>query len=189
LFVQGYYDSASTMRSVKFNQDLGFPQTASTTEVEDLTIELHETTAPYVALHTTTATLNTDGTLSASFAGAPSGSFYIVVKGSNLVQTWSAEAQTVGAVALNYDFSSSSSQALGDNMIEVESGVWAFFSGDLNQDLVVDGSDSDVLLEDIANSNFGPLATDVNGDGSVDGSDSDIFFPNLENSVFANILE
>jgi hypothetical protein len=44
-------------------------------------------------------------------------------------------------------------------------------------------------LEDIANSNFGPLATDVNGDGSVDGSDSDIFFPNLENSVFANILE
>ena len=154
-----------------------------------MTIELHETTAPYAALHTTTATLNTDGTLSASFAGALSGSFYVVVRGSNLVQTWSATAQTVGNTPLSYDFSSSSSQALGDNMIEVESGVWAFYSGDMNQDLVVDGTDSDVLVDDIANSNFGALATDLNGDGSVDGSDSDIFFPNLENSVFANILE
>jgi hypothetical protein len=190
LFIQGYYDSGiSAMRSVKNNQDLGYPQTASITEVEDLTIELHETTAPYAAIHTTTATLNINGTLSASFGTAPSGSFYVVIKGTNLVQTWSAIAQTVGTTPLSYDFSSSASQALGDNMIEVESGVWAFYSGDLNQDLVVDGSDSDVLLEDIANSNFGPLATDVNGDGSVDGSDSDIFFPNLENSIFANILE
>jgi hypothetical protein len=74
-------------------------------------------------------------------------------------------------------------------MIEVEAGVWAFYSGDLNQDLVIDSTDSDVLVDDIANSNFGALATDVNGDGSVDTTDSDIFFPNLENSVFANILE
>ncbi|MBL0014145.1 MAG: hypothetical protein IPP30_10680 [Flavobacterium sp.] len=191
LFVQGYYLGGSTMNSVKLNQWDGVtPATAPAgTEVEDLTIELHETTAPYAALHTTTATLNTDGTLSASFAGAPSGSFYVVVRGSNLVQTWSATAQTVGNTPLSYDFSSSSSQALGDNMIEVESGVWAFYSGDMNQDLVVDGTDSDVLVDDIANSNFGALATDLNGDGSVDGSDSDIFFPNLENSVFANILE
>jgi hypothetical protein len=173
------------MNSVKFNQD----GVSSPTDVEDVTVELHRATAPYETLHTATGTVQTDGIVTVSFTGAPSGSFYVVVRGSNLVQTWSASAQTVGAVALSYDFSSSSSQALGDNMIEVEAGVWAFYSGDLNQDLVIDSTDSDVLVDDIANSNFGALATDVNGDGSVDTTDSDIFFPNLENSVFANILE
>jgi uncharacterized protein YjdB len=184
-FVQGYYVGASSMNSVKFNQD----GVSSPTDVEDVTVELHRATAPYETLHTATGTVQTDGIVTVSFTGAPSGSFYVVVRGSNLVQTWSASAQTVGAVALSYDFSSSSSQALGDNMIEVEAGVWAFYSGDLNQDLVIDSTDSDVLVDDIANSNFGALATDVNGDGSVDTTDSDIFFPNLENSVFANILE
>ncbi|MBL0013279.1 MAG: hypothetical protein IPP30_05795 [Flavobacterium sp.] len=188
MFVQGYYDSASTMRSVKLNQDLGFPQTASATEVEDLTIELHDSVT-YAMLYSTTATLNTDGTLSASFSGAPSGSFYIAVKGSNLVQTWSAEPQAVGTTPLSYDFTTSSSQAYGDNMLEVEPGVWAFFSGDLNQDNTIDNTDSDALLADVAISNFGPLATDVNGDGSVDNSDTDLFFPNLENSVFASFPE
>ena len=140
-------------------------------------------------LYSTTATLNTDGTLSASFSGAPSGSFYVAVKGSNLVQTWTAEPQSVGTTPLSYDFTTSASQAYGDNMFEIEPGVWAFYSGDLNQDNVVDPTDSDVLLDDVSNSNFGPLVTDLNGDGSVDPVDTDIFFPNLENSVFASFPE
>ena len=185
LFVQGYYDTASTMRSVKLNQDLNFPSSISPTDVEDLTIELHDA-IDYSLVDSTTATLHADGTLSATFATAPSGSYYIAVRGVSLVQTWTASPQSIGTTPLSYDFSSSASQAYGDNMIEVEAGVWAFYSGDLNQDYTIDNTDSDVLLEDVSISNFGPLATDINGDGSVDNSDTDIFFPNLENSVFAN---
>ncbi|MBL0012790.1 MAG: hypothetical protein IPP30_03275 [Flavobacterium sp.] len=184
-FVQGFYTGASSMNSVKFNQD----GVSSPTDVADITVELHATTAPYETLHSATATVQTDGIITVSYSSAPSGSFYVVVKGSNMVQTWSSTPQTVGSTPLSYDFSIGATQAYGDNMIEVEPGVWAFFSGDLNQDNTVDNTDSDALLADVAISNFGPLATDVNGDGSVDNSDTDLFFPNLENSVFASFPE
>jgi hypothetical protein len=172
------------MNSVKLNQDGVSPAT----EVEDMTVELHDA-VDYSLVDTAVGTLQTDGTLSVTFNTAAAGSHFIAVKGSNIVQTWSALPQTIGAAPLSYDFSSASSQAYGDNMLEAETGVWVFYSGDLNQDLTIDSSDSDALLDDVANSNFGALATDLNGDGSVDPSDTDIFFPNLENSVFASFPE
>ena len=180
LFVEGYYTGASTMNSVKFNQDGVSP----ITDVEDMTIELHDATT-YELLHTTTATLHTDGSLSASFAGAPNGSFYIAVKGSNMLQTWSAEPQTVGTTPLSYDFSSAATQSYGE-VREMESGVFAFFNGDLNQDEVIDNVDTDALFLDIDASNFGVLATDLNGDGVVDNVDTDNVFLSIDASRFSN---
>ncbi len=186
LFVEGYYIGASTMNSVKLNQwDGDTPATApSVLDVEDLTIELHDATT-YELLHTTTATLHTDGSLSASFAGAPSGSFYIAVKGSNVLQTWSAEPQTVGTTPLSYDFSSAATQSYGE-VREMESGVFALFNGDLNQDEVIDNVDTDALFLDIDSSNFGVLATDLNGDGVVDNVDTDNVFLSIDASRFSN---
>ena len=152
--------------------------------VEDMTVELHDA-ATYALLHTTTATLHTDGTLSASFAGAPSGSFYIAVKGSNLLQTWSADPQTVGTTPLSYDFSSAATQSYGD-VREMEPGVFAFYNGDTNQDEVIDNTDSDPIFVDIDASNFGVLATDLNGDGVIDNSDLDNIFISIEASRFSN---
>ena len=187
LFVQGYYLGGSTMNSVKLNQWDGVtPATApSATEVEDLTVELHDAIT-YATLHTTTATLNTDGTLSASFAGAPSGSFYIAVKGSNLVQTWSATAQTVGAVPLSYDFSGAASQAYGDNMTEIESGVFAMYQGELVVDDLVDQQDYTVWEGSFLNGDFGVQPTDLNGDGLVDQQDYTIWEGNFILGVFAS---
>ena len=188
LFMGGYYNGASTMRSVKLLQWDGVtPVIApSALDVEDLTIELHDSTTPFATLHTTTATLHTDGTLSASFAGAPSGSFYIAVKGVNSVETWSASPQTVGAVALNYDFSTAVTQVYEDNMFEVETGVFAFYQGDINQDGGVDNQDADALLLDIDNSAFGVQTTDLNGDGGVDNQDADILYPGIDLSIYAH---
>ena len=80
-----------------------------------------------------------------------------------MVQTWSASPQVIGATPLTYDFTTAASKAYGSNMYPVTAGVWAFYSGDFNQDEVVDNSDSDQLFPDIENSNFGVLPTDVNG--------------------------
>jgi photosystem II stability/assembly factor-like uncharacterized protein len=183
LHIQDYYDATTnTMRSVKNNQD-GF---SAMTEVEDLTIALHQAEAPYTLVTTTNATLHTDGTLQASFSSLADGSYYIVVKGSNVVQTWSATPQTLGIIPFNYDFTTAASKAYGNNMKQLSTGVWAFYSGDINQDESVDNSDADTLFIDIENSNFGQLATDLNGDGSVDNSDTDSFFINIENSIFSN---
>ena len=183
LFIEGYYDlGVSAMRSVKRNQDGISP----VTDVENVTIELHSATAPYGLVATTTGVLKTTGILQASFTSVTSGSYYIAVKGRNLVQAWSALPQAISGTPLTYDFSTAASKAYGNNMKQVKPGVWAFYSGDINQDEAIDNSDSDNLFPDIENSNFGVLATDLNGDGAVDNSDTDTFFINVENSIFSN---
>ncbi len=178
-FVQGYYVGASSMNSVKFNQD----GVSSPTDVVDVTVELHSATAPYETLHTATGTLQTDGIVTVSFAGAPSGSFYVAVKGSNIVQTLSATPQTVGAVALSYDFSSAASQAYGDNMIEMEPGVFAFYSGDTDQNGNIDTLDYAQWETDYNEFASGVFATDLDGNGNVDTLDYTIWESNYNNFV------
>ncbi|NHM07961.1 hypothetical protein G4D82_12070 [Flavobacterium sp. CYK-4] len=183
LHIQDYYDTTTnSMRPVKNNQD-GF---SPFDEVEDLTIALHQATSPYTMMSSAMATLHTDGTLQATFTSLPDGNYYIVVKGRNVVQTWSALPQAIGNTPLTYDFTTAASKAYGSNMVLVKPSVWAFYSGDTNQDEAIDNSDLDTMFIDIENSNFGVLATDVNGDGAVDNSDLDSLFINIENSVYSN---
>ena len=181
LFIEGYYTGASTMASVKNNQDGSSPLT----DVENITVELHNTTSPYATAYTTTAVLKTNGTAVCTFNTAPSGSYYIAVRNSNAIETWSANPQTVGSTPLTYDFSTAVNKSYGDNMKDLGSGVFGFYSGDINQDDVIDGSDATSLDLDIFNSEFGVKVTDLNGDGSVDASDSTYYENNSYNSIFA----
>ena len=182
LFVEGYYRGSGAMTSVKFNQD----GVSATTDVTDVTVELHDTIFSSVA--TTVATVHTDGTATCTFATAPSGSFYIAVLGSNFIQTWSANPVTVGGSPFSYDFTTSASQAYGDNMVEVESGVFAFYSGDINQDLNVDASDYSLWESDANDFAYGVYPTDLNGDGNVDASDYSIWENNANNFIYAIII-
>ena len=184
MFVEGYYDQgAGTMRSVRLNQAVD-PTGISDTDVEDMTVELHDADT-YGLIATTTAMLHTDGTMVCNFTTAPSGSFYIAIKGRNIVETWSGTPQLVGTTTLNYDFSTSATQAYGDNMSEISSGIWAIYSGDINQDGVIDGTDSTDLINDIENAAFGDTATDMNGDGAVDNSDATNYLNNLNNNIYS----
>ena len=133
----------------------------------------------------TNTMLKTDGTAVCKFYTAPSGSFHIAVRNSNVVQTWSAAPQSVGSTPLTYDFSTAANKSYGDNMKDLGSGVFGFYSGDINQDDVIDGSDATSLDLDIFNSEFGVKVTDLNGDGSVDASDSTYYVNNSYNSIFA----
>jgi hypothetical protein len=157
---------------------------ANAAEVEDLVIELHDS-ATYVLVASAIGTLQTDGTLQATFSTAPSGSYYIAVKGSNIVQTWSAGPQAIGSTPLTYDFSSDAAQAYGNNMKELETGVWGFFSGDMNQDDSIDPTDYPLWESDSDAFSFGVYATDLNGDGSVDPTDYPLWESNSDNFIFA----
>jgi hypothetical protein len=168
------------MTSVKLNQDYESPDT----DVEDMTIELHDA-VDYSLVDTAIGTLKTDGTISVTFNTAAAGSYYIAVKGSNLVQTWSASPQTIGNTALNYDFSSAASQAYGDNMIEMESGVFAMYQGELVVDDLVDTQDYTTWEGSYLNGDFGAQPSDLNGDGLVDTADYPIWEGNYLLGVFA----
>jgi hypothetical protein len=180
LFIEGYYAGASSMAPVKANQGIG----SSTTDVDDITIELRDATT-YAVVATTTGVLQTDGTAACTFATAQTGSFFIAVKHRNAVQTWSAAPVTLGSVS-SYDFTTAANKAFGDNMKEVSSGVWALYSGDLNQDDFMDLSDYTNWESDYNASNIGYYATDINGDGFVDLSDYTIWESNYNGSIFSS---
>jgi chitodextrinase len=178
-FIEGYYDTAThAMRPVKANQGLG----TSTTLVDDITVELrHATTHALVA--TTSAALQTNGTATASFSTAPSGSFYIVLKYRNAIETWSASPQLVGTTPLTFDFSGVANKCYGSNVKLVEAGVYALYSGDINQDGFIEATDFPYLFNDSDNSLEGYHSTDLNGDGFVEASDFPYLFNNSDASI------
>ncbi|GEM_PF-813475 len=180
LNIQGYYDTDThTMRNVRANQGIG----SSATDVDFITIELRDP-ATFELVASSTAMLQTNGMASATFQNVVNRSYYVVIKHKNILQTWSAGPVAIALTTPTYDFTTAAAKAFGNNMVEVENGVWSLYSGDLNQDDVINNSDSGNLFTDIENANFGYLATDLNGDGVVDNSDSTYFFNNAQNTVF-----
>jgi hypothetical protein len=178
--IQGYYDAdAHAMRAVMANQGVSG---ASATDVDDVTVELRDSITNALVV-STTARLKTDGTATATFVTAPSGSFYIAVKHRNSLETWSATAQTVGATPLTYDFTTAANKAYGNNMIQLESGVYGFYSGDLNQDGFIESGDYPSLYNDSDAGLEGYYSTDLNGDGFVESGDYPILFNNSDSGI------
>jgi len=108
--------------------------------------------------------------------------YYVVVKHRNSIETWSATPQSFSGGSINYNFKTSSSQAFGNNIIQVGT-VWCIYSGDVNQDGFIDGSDGLLIDNDAANFITGYVSTDINGDNFVDGSDAVIADNNAFNFV------
>ena len=123
---------------------------------------------------------------SVSFQGSirtmiPHGSYYIDVKHRNSIETWSS-APIYFEESINYDFTSSSSQAYGNNLI-LNSGRYCIYSGDKNQDGSIDGTDV-IDIFNAANSFVsGYASSDLDGDRFVDVSDVLIAYNNALNFV------
>ena len=180
-FIQCFYIGSGMMNSVLNNQGLSNPLT----DCDDVIVELHDATTPYAMAYTFSGVLQTNGTLACTFpSGAVGNSYYIAVKHRNAVQTWSANPVAITSVTA-YDFSTNVTtpgtdlQSFGPNQFEVESGVWAFYSGDINQDDAVDGFDYIALDPDVILGSSGYLATDLTGDGNVDAFDYICLDPNI----------
>ena len=169
------------MRSVGVNQNVS----VSTTNVDMITLELrHASTFGLVA--TATTMLQTNGVATGIFNTSISvGSYYLVIKHRNALQTWSANPIPISFSTPLYDFTNAASKAFGDNMVQVETGVWALYSGDLNQDTNVDNADFSVWESDANISAYGDYATDLNGDGNVDNADFSVWEANANSSRYA----
>lgn len=80
-------------------------------------------------------------------------------------------------------FSQSTNNAYADNQAEVEPGVFAIYSGDINQDSYIDPFDYSILQSDVLSFAFGYVDSDLNGDGYVDPYDYAIYQKNSLNFV------
>jgi hypothetical protein len=171
------------MNPVLFNQGVS----TNSNLTDQITVELTSVQWPYQLIATTTANLMTNGSATCTFNSAPAGMYFIVVKHRNGVQTWSAGGVPMSPTTVtNYNFTVSAAQAYGNNMIEVQPGIWAFYSGDVNQDENIDLSDYSQYEGDASNFAFGYFSTDIDGDGSVDLLDSPLLETNINNFIFAS---
>jgi hypothetical protein len=185
-FIEGYYIGSATMQPVLYNEGI---LTTLTPETDEITVELHEASPPYsiVPYGTNNAILSTSGTCNVGFnPGILPDYYYIVVKHRDVIQTWSSSPVLIQANSSNmYDFTSAKTQAYGNNMVEVSTGVWAFFSGDINQDENIDILDLTILYNDISTFTSGYFPSDINGDGNTDINDDPILSNNLSNFIYS----
>ncbi|MEO8209728.1 MAG: hypothetical protein ABI840_04140 [bacterium] len=86
---------------------------------------------------------------------------------------------------MSFDLTTSASQAFGNNLKQVNfvSVRFAIYSGDVNQDGVVDLTDGSLINNDSYNFVSGYVSTDLNGDWTVDLSDAGIEDNNAFNFV------
>lgn len=145
----------------------------STMESDTVTVIIRASLNPYNRVDSAKVVLNSAGYAIANFFDiSPGIYYYIVVKHRNSIETWSKTAQQFNlGYPISYDFTTSKTKAYGDNLI-LKSGEYCFFSGDLNQDGIVDASDLSNVENDLGR--FGYRVSDVDGDIYVDAGDVSI---------------
>lgn len=118
------------------------------------------------------------------FNNAPTGTYYIVVKHRNGIETWSKNngENLVKGQLINYDFTNDSSKAYGSNQIKKGS-LYCLYNGDTDQDGIIDASDVSMIDNDALNGTSGYVVTDLTGDNYVDSDDQSVVDNNSLTSV------
>jgi len=114
--------------------------------------------------------LNLNGNF--NFYNAASGRYYIKLKHRNALETWSKKGGEIfsdGDVLL-YDFTVSGSRAYGNNQT-LKGIIYCLYSGDVNQDGVIDLADLSEVDMDIFSFRSGYNNTDLTGDNFTDIND------------------
>jgi len=138
---------------------------------DTVTLQFRNTVSPYTLAEQKKIVLTSSGAGTGSLTTVLNGtSYYLVVKHRNSIETWSGTGKSFASNLLNYDFTTASSQAFGNNM-KLKSGKWCIYSGDVDQDGSVDLTDMIIVDNDNANFVTGYVPSDVNGDLFTDLSD------------------
>ncbi len=151
---------------------------------DTVTVQLRTSVWPYFVVDSDKFLLNSSGFGIANFLNATQGgNYYIVVKHRSSIETWSKTIQTFQTgVPLSYDFTTAASKAYGDNL-KFKNFRYCNYSGDVNQDGIIDGSDIYLVENDISFFLSGYTLHDIDGDQFVDAADVAIVDNNAYNFV------
>jgi hypothetical protein len=174
LLVEGFYTGSGTMRSTLFQHGLSTDPTAT----DSITVQLHDSVAPFNVYASGKALLHSDGSASINFPVSDQ-SYYISIRHRNTIETWSMAPVYFYGTTVSYNFTTDPSKAHGKNLKILSDGKTALFSGDVNQDGIVDELDIAVLEIGKQVFIYGFLSDDLTGDGVVESSDYSI----LENNI------
>jgi len=179
-FLEGLYIGNGTMIASPFSADGVSP----TNLADTISVELHEASGSHLLAYQTKGTLSTNGTAAINFpSSVNTNSYYIAIKHRNSIETWSSAPILFNNAGTSYNFSSASTQVYGNNLSDKGNGIFAIYSGDINQDGSVDFNDYPDLDISSSNGDLGYLPYDLNGDASVDFNDYPILDINSSNGI------
>lgn len=128
--------------------------------------------------------LNTNGMATMTVPGVFDSFYFVTVKHRNSIAVVSSTAISFAGSTITYNFDTPE-KSFGGNLLLMEVGKYAVFSGDVNQDNLVDSLDI-VSVDNDSNAFIaGYWPTDANGDGTVDGGDMAIVTKNAAKFVIA----
>lgn len=153
---------------------------------DTVSVLIRNTTAPYAIIDSLTGYLSPSGSVSISYPNAVNDvSYYIVARHRNSIETWSKTGgEMFSAGVLNYDFTTSASQAYDNNQTLVGS-EYSIYTGDPNQDGIVDLTDLVLISNDASNFVTGYVLTDLNCNSIVDLTD--LTFCQNNSSIFVSV--
>jgi hypothetical protein len=151
---------------------------------DTLTAELRNSTSPYAITSTTKSIIDSVTFLGAfNFPHVNPGNYYLSIHGRNSLETWSSNSISISnGTGVSYDFTSSSMQTFGGNII-YKGTKYCIFSGDVNNDGSINLDDENLISDDYSNFVTGYVNTDVNGDFIVNLTDLSIAYNNSNNFV------
>ncbi len=154
---------------------------------DTIAVELRSSSSPYNLVESSNGLGGGGVTYSILFSNAVNGvPYYIVVKNRHSIETWSSGANAFSSNTLSYNFTSSSAQAFGSNLI-LANGLYSFYEGDIDQDGTIDVTDIAGIFNDADSFATGYVVTDLNCDNLTDVSDILIAFNNANN--FINVIQ
>jgi subtilisin family serine protease len=149
---------------------------ADTTATDTVTVYLRNSSFPYERVDSSRAVLRNDARATFVFENVPDSVLYFIeISHRNSIETWSAApGQMFVNRRLVFDMTFSVAMALGDNLIQVSNSPerFAVYSGDVNRDGFIDGTDLQLIDNDANLLSAVYLSTDLNGDYFVDGTDA-----------------
>jgi len=137
-----------------------------------ISVELHDTIAPYSIIYSASGNLDTKGYIDLTFPPQLfNKKLYVVVKHRNSLETWSKSPVVFNSTIIYYDFTTDLTKAYGNNLAHLPDENYGIFSGDVNQDGIVNSND----YIDIENTTklfvIGYVNEDLMGDWMIESSD------------------
>lgn len=152
---------------------------------DTVTVNLRSTVSPYALVSSAKAFLNTSGSANINFNGAVNGTnYYIQVLHRNAIETYSGTPFSFTANTGSYDFTTGSSQALGNNLA-LKGSKYCAYSGDIDHNGFIDLSDIIAVLNDGNNFVTGYAGTDIDGDNIITLADLLVVYNNTNIFVSA----
>jgi len=183
LFIEGYYCGNGLMDNSGAGGTLfklAIPN-SNFVDVDTVFISAMNSNFPYEEIDKQSGILKTDGNISVIFnTSVFSGSqYYLKINHRNSLETWSANP-VIFSSNTNYDFTTSSLKAFGNNLKNLGDGNFSIFSGDINQNGVISISDYTYIENKSLLFSDGYLIGDLTGDGQIESTDFSLIENNYE---------